>query len=140
MLDKSFLGRKLDEIKNYLDDLEPILLMSYTKFHSSRRDMRAAERNFQLIVDSAVDINTHLVLDRGFPPPEKNYGSFVALVKIGVLTEEEAENLAPSTGLRNKLVHEYEEINPELLYRSLKTFAQAYKEYGRLVLDYLEGK
>lgn len=140
MLDKDFLGKKIKEIGNYLSDLELLLRATSAEFCANKRDMRAAERNFQLIVDSAVDINTHLILSRDLPPPEKNYDSFIALAKIEVCGEAKAKELAPSAGLRNKLVHEYDEINPELLYRSLKTFSTRYKEYGRLILVYLEGK
>lgn len=138
MLDKKLVHKKLEEMKRYEGELEPILLLSLKEFLASYRDMRAAERDFQLIVDSAIDINNHLLLALGLPPADKNYDSFFALVKAGVLTEKEAEKLAPSTGLRNKLVHEYDEINPEILYRSLKRFATQYKDYGRLVFAYLE--
>ncbi len=140
MLDQVFLEKKVREIGRYLGELEPVLKLTQKEFVGSYRDMRIAERDFQLIVDAAVDINTHILLSLGLPPPEKNFDSFVALGRTGVLSEQEAKALAPSTGLRNKLVHEYEDINPELLYRSLKTFSLQYKEYGRLILIYLEGK
>lgn len=140
MSENKFIEKKLDEINRYLVELEPILKLSFKEFSEDYRDIRTAERDFQLIVDTAVDINNHLLISLGNPPPEKNYDSFIALGKARVLSVEKAEALAPSTGLRNKLVHEYEEINPELLYRSLKTFTERYREYGRLILDYLRDK
>lgn len=140
MFDKDFLSKKTDNINRYLGELEPMLRLSKSQFIKSTRDMRIAERDFQLIVDAAVDINTHIILALNLPPPEKNYDSFIALVKAGVLGEKEANALAPSAGLRNKLVHEYDEINPELLYRSLKTFSARYKKYGRLIFEYMEKK
>lgn len=127
-------------MNRYLGELEPVLQLSESQFIKSTRDMRVAERDFQLIVDAAVDINTHIVLALNLPPPEKNYDSFIALGKAGVLKKEEANALAPSTGLRNKLVHEYDEINPKILYRSLKSFSMQYKKYGRLILEYIEKK
>ena len=138
MLEKKFVEKKLEEISRYLGELEPVLQLSHKEFKASYKDMRTAERDFQLIVDAAVDINTHVLLSLGLPPPEKNYDSFVLLGKHSVLSEKIAKELAPSAGLRNKLVHEYDEIDPECLYQSLKIFAKRYKEYGRLVLKYME--
>lgn len=140
MLDKKLVHKKLEEISTYLGELEPILKLSFKEFFASYRDMRTAERDFQLIVDAAVDINTHVLLSLVLPPPEKNYESFLTLGKAKVLSEKEAHALAPSTGLRNKLVHEYEEINPELLYRSLQHFTPLYRGYGASILEYLEAK
>ncbi|MBI2888738.1 MAG: DUF86 domain-containing protein [Candidatus Liptonbacteria bacterium] len=140
MLEKKFVEKKLEEISRYLGELAPILKLSYKEFNGSYKDMRAAERDFQLIVDAAVDINTHIVLALNLPPPEKNYDSFIMLGRARVFSEKEAKALAPSAGLRNRLVHEYDEIDPEILYRSLKTFAKRYRDYGRAVLRYLEKK
>lgn len=138
MLDRVFIEKKAREIARYLSELEPVLRLSAKEFAASYRDMRIAERDFQLIVDAAADINTHVLLSLGFPPPEKNFDSFIALGKTGFLSEKDAEMLAPSAGLRNRLVHEYDEINPEVLYRSLKAFFIRYKEYGKAALSFLE--
>ncbi|VEP13873.1 conserved hypothetical protein [Hyella patelloides LEGE 07179] len=35
-----------------------------------------------------------------------NFEAFIELAKYGVLTEDLARELAPSAGLRNRLVHE----------------------------------
>ncbi len=138
MLDIVFIEKKTREIGRYLGEMEPVLQLTQKEFAESYRDMRIAERDFQLIVDAAVDINNHVALALGLPPAEKNYDSFILLGKTEMLSEEDAKTLAPSAGLRNKLVHEYDEINPEILYRSLKTFSIRYKEYGKAVLAYLE--
>ncbi|MCR4328558.1 MAG: DUF86 domain-containing protein [Patescibacteria group bacterium] len=140
MLDKILVKKKLANLGKYLNELEPILKLSYEEFVKNYREIRTAERDFQLIVDAAVDINVHLLLNSGQQPPEKNYESFIALEKTGVLSETQAKGIAPSAGLRNRLVHEYDEINPEILHRSLKKFVKSYKEYGMLILRYLDGK
>jgi uncharacterized protein YutE (UPF0331/DUF86 family) len=138
MLDKILLEKKLREIGRYLGELEPILKLSLKEFLASYKDMRTAERDFQLIVDAAVDINNHLAFTLGLPPAENNFDSFLLLGKHGVLSEEEGKELAPSAGLRNRLVHEYDEVDPKILYHSLKAFAKQYREYGRAILAYGE--
>jgi len=49
-----------------------------------------------------------------------------------------ALKIAPSTGLRNILVHEYEEIDDEIVYFSISTCLQFYLEYMELINRYLK--
>lgn len=138
MPEERFVEKKLEEISRYMDELGPMLAFSYNEFLGDYTRMRTAERDFQLIVDAAVDINNHILLTLGLPPAEKNFDSFILLGKNKVLSMKDAIHLAPSAGLRNKLVHEYDEIDPKILYRSLKTFFIRYKDYGKAVLAFLE--
>ncbi len=39
----------------------------------------------QLIVDVAVGINSHTLVDEGNPPPEDAYDSFIRAAKYGIL-------------------------------------------------------
>ena len=48
---------KIDAIKKYLRILEPVL----STVSIDSLEMYAVERLFQLIVDSAIDINTHII-------------------------------------------------------------------------------
>jgi uncharacterized protein YutE (UPF0331/DUF86 family) len=44
-----------------------------------------------------------------------------------------AASIAPSTGLRNRLVHEYEEINDEIVFNSIGKVLDMYKNYLKLI-------
>ena len=57
-----------------------------------------------------------------------------------IIPIEFALKIAPSTGLRNILVHEYEEINDEVVYNSINTCLQYYLEYMNLINQYLNVK
>ncbi len=45
---------------------------------------------------------------------------------------------APSAGLRNRLVHEYEDINPHIVFQSIRMALEIYPEYIQQVQIYLE--
>lgn len=133
MLDKYLINQKLASISLYLKEIEPILGLPYKDFYKNYRDIRTAERDFQLIVDAAVDINTHLILEKGQKPPDTNFESFLMISDYRALPESVLETLAKSAGLRNKLVHEYEKIDPYILYKSLKKFYPLYVRYRKAV-------
>lgn len=138
MLDKKLVHKKLEAMRLYMEEIKPILVQSFANVYKNYRDLRALERDFQLIVDAAVDINMHIILENGKPPPETNFHSFLILGELHVLSGELAKGLAPSAGLRNKLVHEYEKIDPYILFRSVQKFYKLYQQYCRRIMQELK--
>ena len=98
--------------------------------------MRTAERDFQLMVDAAVDINMHFILEKGFNPPENNFQSFIKIGELKILPEDLTNALAPSAGLRNRLVHEYEKIDQRILFESLRKFVPLYYKYCKKIYKF----
>jgi len=85
-----------------------------------------------------IDINYHLVTEAGQPPPRDYFESFTQLARIGVLPPGFATRIATSAGLRNRLVHEYDEIDPERVYQGLQAAVRDVPEYLRHVQGYLK--
>ncbi|HLD00090.1 MAG TPA: DUF86 domain-containing protein [Patescibacteria group bacterium] len=137
-LDKTLVKQKIEHILSYLEELRPIATLSYEEFVGDKRNFRATERDLQLIVDTAVDINNHLIVSSGALPPDDYFESFTKLADIKILPREFAENIAKSTGLRNRLVHEYEEINLSVLFEDLENDINDYKQYCKLIIERLE--
>src|SRR5215471_13869393 len=68
MIDREFVNRKLSQIVEYLTALTPLQTLSYTDYLQQPLPRYAAERLLQLLVDTAVDINAHLIVElRGYP-------------------------------------------------------------------------
>lgn len=66
-----------------------------------------------------IDINFHLITESGQVPPKDYHESFVRLSAIGVMPADHAKEMAMAAGLRNRIVHEYDEIDPERVYDAL---------------------
>jgi uncharacterized protein YutE (UPF0331/DUF86 family) len=47
--------------------------------------------------------------------------------------------LAPTTAIRNHLVHEYETVDERLVYVSVKPILEEFTQYAGLVNKYLKG-
>jgi uncharacterized protein YutE (UPF0331/DUF86 family) len=60
------------------------------------------------------------LVDEGNPPHENAYDSFIQVAKVGILPIEFVREIAPSTGERNIIIHEYEKIDDRLVYDSIK--------------------
>jgi len=129
VVNKEVVQRKLKKLNLYIEELAHYQNLSFEEYLEKFQHKRAVERLIQLIVDVAVDINSHTIVDEGNPPPEDAFDSFIQAAKYGILPIEFAKKIAPSTGERNIIVHEYEKIDDGLVYDSIKEAIKMYKEY-----------
>lgn len=112
---RDVLVRKLARLRGYLDDLRPHRGRSAGDIES---DPYEVERLLELVVQVSVDILNHELAERGVLP-ESYRDSFLEAWKRGLLPADLAEDLALSAGLRNVLVHAYEEIDYEIVAASI---------------------
>ena len=100
-------------------------------------ERKAAERLLREAIEAALDINAHIAAERGGAVPEDYHSGFLALAAIGVLSRDLAEQLAPSAGLRNRLVHEYEGLDDARVLAAIATILDRYPRYIRAIEAFL---
>ena len=137
-MSKEFIFKKLKQITKLVSELEEILAISFSEFNQKFTNIRSAERNFQLIVEQASDINNHILLEMGEDTPETYRASFTQIEKLGVLNNKISKELVQSANLRNILIHEYDfDQDNFIFYKSVKKFIGTYKEYVLAIESYL---
>lgn len=137
-MSRELILKKAEQLKELLAELTRLLETPVAQFCNDLKTIRAAERNFELIVEVASDINTQLLLDAGKKTPDSYKQSFTELKKEGILSAALAKQLVSSAKLRNILVHEYDfEEDCERFYHSAKAALPAYHEYIRAILAHL---
>lgn len=128
-VDADLLRRKLSRIKRNLEDLKQVSGLSLSEYRSDRYRKKGAEKLLQELIEAAVDANLHLLRAADADSPSDYFESFMALGRLGVIGEDLAERLAPSAGLRNRLVHEYEEIDDELVLEAIRRAERDFVAY-----------
>src|SRR5438132_11360065 len=88
-------------------------------------------------IESALDVISLLIAELGCEVPEEYYGGFLKVGQLGVLPVDLAGALAPSSGLRNRLVHEYETIDDAKVLASVGVLLQLYPRYIQAVESHL---
>lgn len=137
-MSKEFIEKKLDQIQVLIEQLAEILARPFSEFHINLLAVRAAERNFQLLADIAIDINNQIILEAGKETPDTYRQSFLGLGREKILPAALAETLGESAKLRNILVHEYDfEEDYKKFYDSAKKFLPAYGEYLIAIQKYI---
>lgn len=129
--------RRLTMIAELLGELEK---MSSTDASVLRRDPMtryAVERILTLLVDLATGLNSHLLVTRIGAIPETARDSFIRLADAGVLNQELAERLAPSVGMRNLLIHQYADVDLNLVAAAVVKAHRDYSDYLRALAAYI---
>jgi len=140
MLDTALIKQKIRSILTYLDEIAPLIRLPFKEIRQKVYFLRTLERNIQLIVDTAVDINTHIALEKAGKVPQKNVESFLLLKELGIFSESFLKEIAKSAGFRNRIVHEYEKVDPYILFRSVQKFHRLYPDYCRGIIKWLKIK
>jgi len=129
MVYTNVIRRKLINLSEYIEELEPFLEYSYEQYISNYFIKRTAERLIQLIVENMVDINSIIISEMNHAPAKDYYSSFEIIGELGVIPINFANELAPCTGMRNRLVHEYDKIQDKIVFDSIKKVIEMVNQY-----------
>ena len=108
--------KKLESIAIYLNDLAPHKGISFEKFMERHYEI---ERILELLILTASDIVFHLISQKDEAAPSSYRAAFLRAGELGIISENLSRSLALGAGLRNILVHEYEEVDYELVHKSI---------------------
>lgn len=112
MIDRELVTRKLVLIAQDLAAVEGLAAKTAEEYAADTSSQVMAERYLERMIGRMIDVNFHLLTESGQPPPRDYFQSFVDLGRLGALDVAFARRVAPSAGLRNRLVHEYDELDP----------------------------
>ena len=136
------INKRIDYITKKLEKLS----LSIKKFESSSDEndkyiaLKAIERDCEEIVESAVRVNQEILTNSG-EIGETYRDSFEKLKSLKIFTSKELlEKLANTTGFRNRLAHDYIDIDDDITIVSAKNILEIYPKYLTKISDYLDNK
>lgn len=138
MIDRELVTRKLVLIAEDLPATEELARQERKAYLASPTSEVLAERYLERIIGRMIDVNYHLLTESGQPPPRDYFQSFVELGRLGVLEPDFARRIAACAGLRNRLVHEYDALDPEKVHQALQAAVIDLPEYLDGVRRFLE--
>ncbi len=133
-------SRKLRALKKYVDFLREYSSTSREELERNDLLRSAIERNFQLAIESALDIGEVIISAQDFEKPEDYREVLLILGKHRVIPEDFAEVFSRAAGFRNILVHMYEEVDAGKLHDYLQNNLEDFNEFAKFIAGYLERK
>ena len=115
MIDDIVLGKKerIDEcvqrIRTYMAD------SSDRDFFDDSLRLDAVEFNILRIIELCIDLANHVVKVRKLGIPKESRASFSMLAREGLIPKELSKLLEGMVGFRNVLIHEYRELDIEVM-------------------------
>ena len=134
-IDAAIVRRKLGHIVAALDLLRSVADLGLDEYRARVWQRKGTERLLHRFEDSEGTPADRVEL--GGEVPDDYYGGFVKAGALGVLPVELARGLAPSAGLRNRLVHEYEFLDDGKILASVRTILDLYPSYVQAIERYL---
>ncbi len=129
--------KKLSSINRDIKRLEEFSSLTVDEYLNDYRKQLPVERLLELIIQNAIDINSH-ILSKLYPGNNlTNFETFIELAKYNVISANLAKQIAPSSGLRNRLVHEYDDMDSRQIFIAIDFALQQYPLYVKQINEYL---
>lgn len=107
-------------VREALTGLGSIPQDSLGAFLADGRNLPAALHWMQTAIQALIDIGLVLVSERGLPTPRTSADVLERLEEAGALPPGSAVRFRPLIGFRNRVVHPYDRVDPEIVYRVVK--------------------
>lgn len=137
MIDAELVTRKCLLIMRDLEALRPLAAQDRAAYLASDLNEAAAERYLERTIGRMIDINYHLLVESGQAPPSDYHASFLRLADLHVLDREFATRIARCAGLRNRIVHEYDDVDPSKVFDALQSAIADIPVYVARVNDFV---
>jgi uncharacterized protein YutE (UPF0331/DUF86 family) len=130
--------KKVSRITQYLDYLKKQSKISFSEFIKNYDTQSAILYNLEKCLQALIDLLLHVISDEGWAVDGSHSEIYTTLSKNKVLPNESAENFRKMMGLRNRLVHEYGEIDLKIIHRIIANNLNDIQKIIKETTDYLK--
>ncbi|WP_336923468.1 type VII toxin-antitoxin system HepT family RNase toxin [Aquipuribacter sp. SD81] len=133
MVDQERVERLLDRLAR---DAAGLRALTRRDLLHDETALRAAKYDLVVLAEGAVRVAHHLVLSQGWPVAETGGEALRRLAAEGVVPPALAERLARAVGLRNLLVHRYDDVDDTRVVTELRDVS-AFDDFAAHVAAWL---
>ena len=138
MVEKTLILRKLAEVDQSLLQVKEYAGISVEQYQSSWKTQRIVERTFQMMIETCVDIASHIISDRAFRTPTSYSDAFKVLHENGLLPASLFTKMDKMAKFRNIVVQHYGNIDAEIVVGILKRDLDDFIDFQRAIISLLE--
>lgn len=131
---RELIERKLAHLHGYVQDLESFVPLTPVE---RQRQHYAIERLLQLLCEVAADITLQILKARGVAPPESYRAVFEQARDRGWMSEDLAQELISACGLRNVIVHLYDNLDMQRVLAAVDAAPGLYRRFAGWALEKL---
>jgi uncharacterized protein YutE (UPF0331/DUF86 family) len=136
-MDTTPIAARLSAIARSVSALRELQRLSLDEFEADHILQSAAERDFQVAIQAALDIASMVLASVSVDVPVTYAEIFAGLADIDVIPADFAQKLVGMAKFRNVLVHMYLEVDLKLMYRYIQDNLEDFEAFTRYVSEYL---
>ena len=138
-MDKDVINRKLESLRHCIARITSKMPIAREVLQSNYDLQDIIALNLERAVQICVDIAAHVISETEMPPPSTMAEGFARLAELQILPLQLAESLQKAVAFRNILVHNYTDINwdivTDIVTHRLTDFVQFAQAIDRLNND-----
>jgi len=134
------ISNKLEKLSDYVQKLEGLKQLNLAELRNKPIERAATERFFQMAIESVIDICSMIISHEDLDRPDEYRKTITLLADAGILDEKFAENFSQIAGFRNILVHQYADVDLDILYQFLQNRLKDFDKFARQIASYLDKK
>ncbi len=138
MINKDLIQNKIDIIEKNLNFLIEYKDINKENFLNNYKDVQAVKYSLFEIIESYIDIASHIISAKGFERAESYAEMFEILNKNNILKSELANNLSNMARFRNILVHRYSKIDDSKILIFVKEELSDVKDFIKVIFNLIE--
>lgn len=137
MVDAERVRRLLETLAEYRHELERLRDLPVEIY---KRDQAFAGRYLvQACAQTSIDLANHVIASSGWRTPCDFRDAFTVLEEHEVLDADLAEHMRQLAGLRNRLVHIYEQIDDAIVHASLREAVADLSRFAQAIARLVSG-
>lgn len=133
MVDPGRVERKLTVLRRYRDRLGELRAMPEDAYLTDR----AYEGRYVMLsaIQACIDIASHVIASEGWRVPNDLADTFKVLRERGLIDRVLSARLVKATGMRNRLVHDYADIDDTIVFRAFEQDLEDFDAFARAVAN-----
>ena len=137
MVNRVLLERILADIKTNVNELREATDITWDVYRTDMRARRFVERTLHITIEGCIDAAQHIISDGEMREPTSYRDTFAVLTENKILTPNDLSRLENIASFRNLLVHYYEKVDNEIVYRILKNNLSDFDLFVDRIVTYL---
>lgn len=123
--------KRLDEYQRSLARFRRLSLDEYL----GNDDIQAiVERKLQLSIQACVDIANYIIARQRLRIPDEEGNIFLVLAQEGIIDDELGQRMKGMVNFRNILVHDYLEIDGEIVHQNLTQNLEDFNQFAQAII------
>ena len=140
MVDETLILRKLAELDEYNSQVKEYEQITVVQYLDDWKIQRIVERTLQMMIETCLDIASHIIADKELRVPMSYSDTFKVLHEEKIVSSELFSALDKMAKFRNIVVHHYDKVDAEIVVGILKKDLKDFMDYKDTIVGFLKSE